>query len=87
MSISGKVVREITQDQLGKLKIGTHMTDYEYNGTDDFGSKLANGVYLYRFVIKNAKGENFKKLNADKLNFESTDHFFKNDFGKLVILR
>lgn len=87
MSISGKVVREITQDQIGKLKIGTHMTDYEYNGTDDFGSKLANGVYLYRFVIKNSKGENFKKLNADKLNFESTDHFFKNDFGKLVILR
>ena len=87
MTVSGKVVKEITQNELGKLKIGTHMTDYEYNGTDDFGSKLANGVYLYRFIIKNEKGEDYKKLNGEKYNFESTDQFFKNNFGKMVILR
>ena len=52
LTISGKLVREITKDELGPLAIGTHMTHFEYNGTDQFGEKLANGVYLYRFIVK-----------------------------------
>lgn len=87
MTISGKVVKEISQQEIGKLKIGSHMTDYEYDGSDDFGSKLANGVYLYRFIIKNAAGEDFKKLDVNKLDIQNTDQFFKNNLGKMVIIR
>ncbi|MFK8102513.1 MAG: C25 family cysteine peptidase [Saprospiraceae bacterium] len=81
MSVSGKIVKEITQDEMGPLRVGTHMTDYTWDGTDDYGDKLANGVYLYRVVIKETDGQGFEKFN------NGTDKFFKNEFGKLVILR
>lgn len=81
LTISGKVVREITQNEIGQLKIGTHLTDFVWDGTDDFGQKLANGVYLYRVVAKNKDGKAFE-------NFETnTNTYFKKGFGKIVILR
>lgn len=81
LSVSGRVVRELTQDEIGPLKIGTHMTEFEYDGTDEFGAKLANGVYLYRMVFKNKSGEEVSKYDTD------TDKFFKNNLGKMVIIR
>ena len=57
MTISGKIVREITQDELGELKIGKHLTDFVWDGRDDFGAQLANGTYLFR-VISNVQNEN-----------------------------
>ncbi len=81
MSVSGKVVKVITKEELGPLTIGTHMTDYEYNGTDDFGERLANGVYLYRFVVKDKNKNSWDKYDT------GTDQYFKNDFGKMVIIR
>jgi hypothetical protein len=81
LTISGKVVREITKDELGPLYIGTHMTDFEYKGTDEFGEKLANGVYLYRFVVR----DNYHQALEHYDNH--TDQYFKNDFGKMVIVR
>lgn len=80
-TISGRIVKEINQNELGPLKIGTNRTDYTWDGTDDYGNKLANGVYLYRVVAKNANGEDFESFG------NSTDRFFKNGFGKMVILR
>jgi Peptidase family C25 len=81
MSVAGKIVREITQNEIGSLKIGTHLTDYAWDGKDEFGDKLANGVYLYRIVAK----------NEDKKAFESyesgTNDYFKQGLGKLVIMR
>ncbi len=82
MSVAGKVVREITQDELGALKIGTHRTDYTWDGTDEFGNKLANGVYLYRVIAKNADGKAFEGYADDK-----TGDYFKKGIGKLVIMR
>ncbi len=81
MTISGKIVREITDTEMGPLRIGTHKTDFQWNGTDEFGDKLANGVYLYRFVVQNDNGE------AIEQRATSIDEYFKNDIGKLVILR
>jgi flagellar hook assembly protein FlgD len=81
MTISGKVVREITQDEIGPLRIGTHRTEYTWNGTDEFGDKLANGVYLYRIVTQKTDGSAYEKYD------NNTDTYFKNGFGKMVILR
>ncbi len=81
MTVSGKVVKVISKEELGPLTIGTHMTDYEYNATDDFGERLANGVYLYRFVVKDKKNNSWEKYDT------GTDQYFKNDFGKMVIIR
>ncbi len=81
-TLSGKVVKEITKAEMGGLRIGENRTDYKWNGTDDFGNKLANGVYLYRLITSQVEGE-------DLLHFgeENIDGFFNKGFGKLVIMR
>ena len=80
MTVSGKIVREITQDEFGPLMVGTHITDYAWDGRDEFGDKLANGVYLYMVVVKQ-DGEEVE-------GFETrADAYFKEGFGKMVIVR
>jgi hypothetical protein len=81
MTMSGKIVREITQNELGNLKIGTHRTDFKWDGTDEFGDKLANGVYLYRIIAKKQNGSSYETFDT------GTDDLFKGGFGKLVIVR
>ena len=81
MTVSGRIVREITQDELGEMKIGTHQTDFVWDGTDEFGDKLANGVYLYRITAKNAAGEDIEQYET------AADSYFNQGFGKMVIVR
>ncbi|MFN9710005.1 MAG: C25 family cysteine peptidase, partial [Bacteroidota bacterium] len=83
MTISGKVVREITKNELGTLRIGRNITDYKWDGTDQFGNKLANGVYLYR-VITNLNGKKLDKYSDPNNN---TDKFFTNGYGKMYLMR
>ncbi|MFZ1585520.1 MAG: C25 family cysteine peptidase [Saprospiraceae bacterium] len=83
MSVSGKIVKEISQNELGPLKIGKHMTDYVWNGTDEYGDKLANGVYLYRMIMKDQEKKNYEKLEDGR----NIDEFFDGQWGKLVIIR
>ena len=80
-TVSGKVIREITQDEIGPLKIGTHRTDFTWDGRDEYGDKLANGVYLYRVIANNDEGEEIDNYRT------SADSFFKRGFSKMVILR
>lgn len=80
MTVTGKVVREITQDELGPIHIGNNITEFAWDGTDEYGDRLANGVYLYR-VLMNNKGEAVKRRST------SADKSFKKEFGKVVILR
>ena len=81
-SMSGKVVKEITRDELGPLRIGLNRTDYKWTGTDDFGNKLGNGVYFYRIITSEVGGE-----TLDHFNNPDVDQYFKKGFGKLVIMR
>ncbi|ANE52790.1 C25 family cysteine peptidase [Flavisolibacter tropicus] len=83
MTITGKVVREITKEELGRLHIGRNITEYKWDGTDQYGQKLGNGVYLYR-VITNLNGkalEKYKSANGD------TDKYFNNGYGKMYLMR
>lgn len=82
MTLSGKIVKEITSQELGPLKVGINRTEYKWDGTDDFGSKLANGVYLYKVNVRKSNGDKYDHFSNSK-----TDGFFKDGFGKLVILR
>lgn len=83
MSVSGKIVREITQNELGPLKIGKHLTDFVWDGTDQYGDKLANGVYLYRFIMKDQSKKRYDEYELSNNN----KSFFDGDWGKLVIIR
>jgi hypothetical protein len=86
MTISGEIVREITQDEVGPLEVGTHAMDYYWNGTDQFGDRLANGVYLYRVIAKDQDGKDFESYGA-YTGDNRLGRYFKNGIGKLVILR
>lgn len=80
MTITGKIVKEITKEELGGIHIGRNITEYAWNGKDEFGDQLANGVYLYRTVTQ---------LNGEKIEKKETsaDDYFKKGWGKLVIMR
>lgn len=80
MTVSGKVVREITEDQLGPIQIGRNISEYAWDGTDEFGDPLANGVYLYR-VKAQINGEDIKHMES------GADTHFKKEYGKMYIMR
>ncbi len=79
-TISGKLVRQIDETELGPLRIGNNLTDYCWDGTDEFGDKLANGVYLYKADI-------YSGGKRVELYETSNDQLFNNGFGKLYIAR
>lgn len=83
LTITGKVVKEITKEELGPLHIGRNITEYKWDGTDMYGQKLANGVYLYR-VITNLNG---KKLDKFRAEGDNTDKYFKKGYGKMYLMR
>ena len=65
MTVSGKVVKEIGGAELGPLHIGVNRTEYKWDGTDDFGSKLANGVYLYQVTTTKQNGDFYEKYDTN----------------------
>lgn len=83
LTITGKVVREITKDELGPIHVGRNITDFKWDGTDMYGQKLANGVYLYR-VITNLNGKALDKYKADG---DKTDKYFNKGYGKMYLMR
>lgn len=80
MTVTGRVVREITLAELGPIRIGRNVTEYAWDGRDEFGDPLANGVYLYR-VLTNLDGDRIKHRES------GADEFFKKEFGKMYLLR
>lgn len=79
MTITGKVVREITRDELGPLHIGNNVTDFAWDGRDEFGDLLANGVYLYTVLTRlNGNGIDHRETSADS--------YFKHAVGKMYII-
>ena len=80
MTITGKIAREIDMNELGSLHIGRNITEYAWDGRDEFGDQLANGVYLYR-VITRLNGESIEHRDS------GADKYFKKNFGKMYLMR
>ena len=83
LTITGKIVREITKDELGPLHIGRNITEFKWDGSDQYGQKLANGIYLYR-VVTNLNGRSLDKYKADE---DETDKYFNKGYGKMYLMR
>ncbi|WP_075352479.1 putative type IX secretion system sortase PorU2 [Algoriphagus marinus] len=80
MTVTGKVVREILQNELGPIRIGNNITEYAWDGRDEYGDQLANGVYIYRVLIrKNGQFMEHRPTAGDKA--------FKKGYGKMYLLR
>ncbi len=80
MTISGKVVREITLAEFGPIRIGRNISAYRWDGRDEYGDRLANGVYLYR-VTARLYGKDIE------LRDNGTSQYFTKGFGKMVLMR
>lgn len=88
LTVTGKIVREITKDELGPLHIGRNITEFKWDGTDQYGQKLGNGIYLYR-VITNQNGnplDKFSTMDANGNNVD-TDKYFNKGYGKMYLMR
>ena len=83
LTITGKIVREINQHELGPIRIGNNITSFKWDGTDMFGQPVANGVYLYR-VMADINGKAIDKLNRADYN---TDRYFRSGYGKMYLMR
>lgn len=81
MTVGGRVVRELTQAELGSLYIGRNITEMAWDGTDQFGNPLANGLYLYR-VVAYTDGQALELWGN-----ETVDSYFKNGIGKMYLMR
>jgi len=66
-TVSGRLIKTIQET---KFSAPYRIGDIPWNGTDDFGSKLAKGVYLYKI-----------KIESNELNLSR-----ESEFQKLVIL-
>jgi hypothetical protein len=80
-NLSGQLVREITQTEIGDLRVGTHMTDYAWDGSDQYGGPLESGAYIYRVIAKNTDGSDYERYNT------GIGQSLKSDFGKMIIIR
>ncbi len=80
MTVTGRVVREVKMHELGPLRVGRNMTDFAWDGTDEFGDRLARGVYLYRVIAQ---------LNGQDIEYRETgaSEYFNKGFGKMYLLR
>jgi flagellar hook assembly protein FlgD len=79
MTVTGKVVREVKMHELGPIHVGRNITEFAWDGTDEFGDRLARGVYLYRVI---------SQINGEDIEYRATDaaSYFTKGFGKMYKL-
>lgn len=81
MTVSGRIVREVSAEEFGPLQVGAHLSDFVWDGTDQYGDRLANGVYLYQVLVKDTEGGQLSSFAT------GADPYLKKNIGKVVLLR
>lgn len=80
-TITGRLVKVIDLHETNDVQFGYTMTETSWDGRDEFGDLLANGVYVYKVVTK---------LNGQVMDHREegeVSRLFKNGYGKLYIMR
>ena len=80
MTVTGQVVREITQEEMGPLRPGSRSIQFRWDGRDDAGSPLVTGLYLYRITLQSPGGAIQPRTTSDERELRP-------GFGKLYIVR
>ena len=78
-TVSGKLVKTISKDINSTDNNGFRVSGIEWDGLDDFGDKLAKGVYIYKLTVRS---EGLTNSNSDQSTVQKNS-----EFQKLVILR
>ncbi len=58
-TVSGKLIKTIQQTINDE---GNRSSEVQWNGKDEFGSKVGRGVYIYRLTVRSANGKQVNKL-------------------------
>jgi hypothetical protein len=58
-TVSGKLVKTLSGSW---FTTGNHFDQLSWDATDDFGDRLANGVYIYKLTLKPQSGKNTSKI-------------------------
>ncbi|MDX1684302.1 MAG: hypothetical protein R3275_03640, partial [Saprospiraceae bacterium] len=80
-NVDGEIVRVLTKDDLGELRVGKHLTDYKFYGTDKEGRHLPAGIYFYRLTAEDSEGDNVKHRNV------GIPLFKRQGWGKMIKIR
>lgn len=80
VTIKGTVVKEIFKEELGPIHVGRNITEYAWDGRDQYGDLLANGIYFYHVITR------LDDKRMDQMSM-SYDKYFKKGFGKMAIVR
>lgn len=80
-TITGKLVKVIDLLAMGEVQYGYNISDYAWDGKDEFGDPLANGVYIYKAVVR------FRDRSDHKLRDEDIEDYFNNGYGKMYLMR
>ncbi len=80
MTVTGRVVREVKMHEIGQVRVGRNISEFAWDGTDEFGDRLGRGVYLYRVIAH---------LHGEEIEYRSTgaSQYFHKGFGKMYLLR
>jgi hypothetical protein len=80
MTSEGRVVKELRKEDLGEIRVGNNITDWYWDGTDQYGDKLGNGTYFYKVSVKDG-GEELK------IRESKGDGSFKEQVGVIYLMR
>lgn len=83
-TVSGRLVKEITKAEFGPMRIGRHLSEYVWDGRDNWNQDLAPGVYLYKVLSRDSEGAEYEKYQINELE---EGNYFRNGIGKMVKLR
>ncbi|MEM6271975.1 MAG: C25 family cysteine peptidase [Bacteroidota bacterium] len=81
-TISGRLVKTVDLLAEGGVNFGYNVTDYAWDGRDEFGDLLANGVYVYKVNVKFAD-----RFGVTKRDEGLPEGAMNGVFGKMYIMR
>jgi hypothetical protein len=77
---SGRLVKTIDLKALNEVFIGQYTTKYSWDGRDDNGDLVANGIYSYKVLVEMPGGKPIRIRNS------TTGQYFPYGWGKISVL-
>jgi len=80
-TITGRLVKVVDLLASGDVHFGYNIMQYAWDGRDEYGDQLANGVYVYKVSTR------FQEQSTVTLRDEGISEYFSNGFGKMYLMR
>ncbi len=88
MTVTGKIVKEITRAELGRLHIGRNITEYKWDGTDQYGRSWAMAFTCTALLPISMALRLRSSMSTDSFGDKvDTDKYFNKGYGKMYLMR